>query len=633
MTDTPNKIKENKEVEELNNSNVESPNKNKGKTLDTNEQNTSEQNKNQDTVDKKKGKEVSKKKENYLNKFTRESPNVKVRSSLDSLNSVTRRSYLHSEISHSSLSSSLDSLNIRGPDFVEPLQLEKDEVLRSVNLAFSKNSKSKALSFTSLETASSSLVGSSNNAALSILHIKNSNSSFSEQASKSFSSNSETKKKSKGKYKDKAEEDPEIEEIRNSANNISILDEVGDDFMGLASSSLINGANNRNYNTVKEGGTKGKNKLKEGKYDTFSSRFNYGKGPSAAIEGPYTVFHSSSSSSSLDFLLESAAVASSSHNNDDGPPLNINFNRNQPNSNNNTNTNNTNRNNDNNDINNSNSSLGNDRFDIERLVETSNSSVLGLRYSQKNLDDLILKPVSLDQSIKCTLIRSKVKNIPSYELYIEHTDSTFSLLLYSRKVKIGNHSEYVITRKTFMTNVPEESEIVGRLKSNFVGTAFVLYDNNKKYVKKDKTEELRGELGAVLYEPNILGFKGPRKMKVITTRLDENGEFIPCKPRHTKETLIERSKDPFDREMLVLYNKAPQWNEETQSFVLNFNHRVRIASVKNFQIVNNDDLDYIIMQFGKKKKNIFTLDFRYPFSALLAFAIALTSLDTKIACE
>jgi len=39
------------------------------------------------------------------------------------------------------------------------------------------------------------------------------------------------------------------------------------------------------------------------------------------------------------------------------------------------------------------------------------------------------------------------------------------------------------------------------------------------------------------------------------------------------------------------------------------------------------------MQFGKKKKNIFTLDFRYPFSALLAFAIALTSLDTKIACE
>jgi len=41
-------------------------------------------------------------------------------------------------------------------------------------------------------------------------------------------------------------------------------------------------------------------------------------------------------------------------------------------------------------------------------------------------------------------------------------------------------------------------------RSNFVGTAFVLYDNNKKYVKKDKTEELRGELGAVLYVSNYI---------------------------------------------------------------------------------------------------------------------------------
>jgi len=74
------------------------------------------------------------------------------------------------------------------------------------------------------------------------------------------------------------------------------------------------------------------------------------------------------------------------------------------------------------------------------------------------------RPVPIDQNIKCTLIRSKMKNVPSYELYIENTDSTFSPLLYSRKVRIGNHSEYVITKKIFTTSVPEESEIIGRLK-------------------------------------------------------------------------------------------------------------------------------------------------------------------------
>ena len=43
---------------------------------------------------------------------------------------------------------------------------------------------------------------------------------------------------------------------------------------------------------------------------------------------------------------------------------------------------------------------------------------------------------------------------------------------------------------------------------------------------------------------------------------------------------------------------------ETQSFVLDFNQRVTIASVKNFQIVHDHDLEYIVIQFGK---GIYTL--------------------------
>jgi len=526
--------------------------------------------------------------------------------------------------SFSSLTSSFDSLNIESSGVVVPTEIIKEEMNSSssaVNLTSSNTTKAKAkaTSSTILETASSSvIVNSKNNATTSILHIKNSASSHSLNTStvKSHTKKSHEKKKSKGKNKEKTEEEQEIDDIRNSINFSDV--DLADEFMGLASSSVMNKNKNKrksnlnntneneNYNsnaeeeeeeTENKNKKKGKNKSKESKTETNIQKAN--KGASAIVEGPYTVFHSSSSSSSLDFLLESAAVASSSRNNNSEPPLNINFNHRLPNSQlNNISNISDNENQEDNNENNDNNGI----IDISRLASSSSSSLLGLRYSQKNLDDILLKPVPIDQNIKCTLIRSKMKNVPSYELYIENTDSTFSLLLYSRKVRIGNHSEYVITKKIFSTSVPEESEIIGRLKSNFVGTAFVLYDNNKKQVKKENLDELRGELGAVLYEPNILGFKGPRKMKIITTRLNEQGEFIPCKPRHAKDTLIERSKDPFDREMLVLYNKAPQWNEETQSYVLNFNHRVRIASVKNFQIINNDDLDYIIMQFGKKKK-------------------------------
>ena len=84
---------------------------------------------------------------------------------------------------------------------------------------------------------------------------------------------------------------------------------------------------------------------------------------------------------------------------------------------------------------------------------------------------------------------------------------------------------------------------------------------------------------------------------------------------------------------------------ETQSFVLNFQNRVREASVKNCQIVSPMDctvvivvsfvvvVDYIIMQFGRIGADSFSLDFKFPMTAVTAFAIALTSLDSKLACE
>lgn len=39
------------------------------------------------------------------------------------------------------------------------------------------------------------------------------------------------------------------------------------------------------------------------------------------------------------------------------------------------------------------------------------------------------------------------------------------------------------------------------------------------------------------------------------------------------------------------------------------------------------------MQFGRVAEDIFTLDFNYPMCALQAFAIGLSSFDSKLACE
>lgn len=43
--------------------------------------------------------------------------------------------------------------------------------------------------------------------------------------------------------------------------------------------------------------------------------------------------------------------------------------------------------------------------------------------------------------------------------------------------------------------------------------------------------------------------------------------------------------------------------------------------------------DYIVMQFGRVAEDVFTLDYNYPMCALQAFAIGLSSFDSKLACE
>lgn len=91
---------------------------------------------------------------------------------------------------------------------------------------------------------------------------------------------------------------------------------------------------------------------------------------------------------------------------------------------------------------------------------------------------------------------------------------------------------------------------------------------------------------------------------------------------------------------LILKNKSPRWHEQLQCWCLNFNGRVTIASVKNFQLVASAEggeataeHEEVILQFGKVDKDVFTMDYRYPISAFQAFAICLSSFDTKIACE
>lgn len=89
----------------------------------------------------------------------------------------------------------------------------------------------------------------------------------------------------------------------------------------------------------------------------------------------------------------------------------------------------------------------------------------------------------------------------------------------------------------------------------------------------------------------------------------------------------------LDGYCIVLRNRPPRWNESLGAYCLNFGGRVTQASVKNLQLVSPDDLDRVIVQFGRVDSDEFTLDYAFPATPLQAFAAALASLDPKLGCE
>ncbi|XP_060884548.1 tubby protein homolog [Labrus mixtus] len=259
--------------------------------------------------------------------------------------------------------------------------------------------------------------------------------------------------------------------------------------------------------------------------------------------------------------------------------------------------------------------------------------------SVEDLEKFALRPAPRDMTIQCRVTRDRrgmEKGIyPTYYLHMEKEDGKRVFLMAGRKRKKCKTSNYLIS--TDATDLSRDTNCyIGKLRSNVLGTKFTVYDGGENPEKKPfvkECETVRQELAAICYETNVLGFKGPRKMTVIIPGMLENDERVSIHPKNELETLLVRHANNNTEKLVTLVNKSPSWNEQTQSYVLNFHGRVTQASVKNFQIIHPDNEDYIVMQFGRVAEDVFSMDYSFPLCALQAFTITLSSFDGKLACE
>ncbi|XP_062184316.1 tubby-like F-box protein 7 [Phragmites australis] len=341
-------------------------------------------------------------------------------------------------------------------------------------------------------------------------------------------------------------------------------------------------------------------------------------------------------------------------------------------------------------------------------------------------------PVSLKQPgprdgvIQCFIKRDKSKL--TYRLYLCLSsavhDENGKFLLAARRSRRTTHTDYVISMdsKNFSRT---STGYIGKLRSNFLGTKFIIYDSQPPYnagrlcLQEQASRRFSSRkvspkvptgcypIAQVNYELNVLGTRGPRRMQCtmhsIPASAVEPDGYVPGQPKELLPRLFEDSfrstgtsfskysiadssmdlsssrfsefgrgtlqddNDSDKESRLVLRNKAPRWHEQLQCWCLNFRGRVTVASVKNFQLIasapqpasagasvasqpgpraqmqpqssqpssssSSSNHDTVVLQFGKVGKDMFTMDYRYPLSAFQAFAICLTSFDTKLACE
>ncbi|XP_039045858.1 tubby-like F-box protein 2 [Hibiscus syriacus] len=296
-------------------------------------------------------------------------------------------------------------------------------------------------------------------------------------------------------------------------------------------------------------------------------------------------------------------------------------------------------------------------------------------------------PISLKQPgprespIQCYIRRDRATS--TYLLYfglVPSEGESHKLLLSARKVRRATCTDFVVTLAADDFARASYS-YVGKLRSNFLGTKFTIYDSQPPYDSmipstthwrfhsKQVSPRLPAcnySIGTITYELNVLRTRGPRRMHCIlysipASAVQEGGtaptplalqqSFDDHLSPLPSSKLIETGSPSLavtplfsqgSGEPLTLKNKAPRWHEQLQCWCHNFRGRVTVASVKNFQLVaavepapnvSPENQEKVILQFGKIGKDIFTMDYRYPLSAFQAFAICLSSFDTKPACE
>jgi tubby and related proteins len=220
--------------------------------------------------------------------------------------------------------------------------------------------------------------------------------------------------------------------------------------------------------------------------------------------------------------------------------------------------------------------------------------------------------------------------------YLVHDEVTGDLLL---AACCSDGRTFVLSSdpETFEKTAPS---YMGIVRPNFTGTTHKCLDygiNPKKCPEGVPVLCCAVEHAAIVYETNVLG-RVPNAMTVVIPKIDSNSKDAPdgqdyVPPHHRcelKKGLAKYYAKKSETRVIRMKTRQPIWSDEVDAWTMDFHGRVKLASKKNFQLIDVNKPDETLMLFGKVTKNHFSLDYKMPLTVVQALAVALSSFADKM---
>ncbi|PWA40159.1 F-box domain, Tubby domain-containing protein [Artemisia annua] len=230
------------------------------------------------------------------------------------------------------------------------------------------------------------------------------------------------------------------------------------------------------------------------------------------------------------------------------------------------------------------------------------------------------QPGSVGSLTKCLIKRNR--RTQTYKLYLILNEASNNdgvlrgkFLLAARRFRRAKCTDYIISLSA--EDISEESSTYMG-KSKFLGTKFTVYDSSAGSYP----------ISSISYEVNAKGpsIDIPGTMRCVLNSIPTNATEPGLGPTPTEFHLS--NVDHFQSHQLL-------W---CACCINSINFSVTASSLKRLQLISSlenesgtQENKNVILRYGRVGKDVFRVDYQYPISAFQAFAICLSSFDTKLA--